>query len=78
MLALPQCPPRLAHEASEALAIHHEHRLRDHRAAHRFALESLQFASGSAQMTGVRHRLTRLERKMTREVPPVPSPLFNS
>jgi hypothetical protein len=36
LLDLPGVPPRVAMEASEALAIHHEHRARDLRAARRY------------------------------------------
>src|SRR5207249_3339960 len=40
LLEVGGCPPRLAREASEALAIHHEHRLRDLVAAKTFAMRS--------------------------------------
>ena len=38
------CPPALVREATEALAIHHEHRLRDLPLARQFALGSLAAA----------------------------------
>jgi uncharacterized protein YprB with RNaseH-like and TPR domain len=59
LLALPGCSPRLAREASEALAVHHEHRARDLPAARAFAL-----LIGPAGNPAVQHRLARIERKM--------------
>jgi hypothetical protein len=59
LLALPGCSPRLAREASEALAVHHEHRARDLPAARAFALRI-----GPAGNPAVQHRLARIERKM--------------
>ena len=50
LLALRGCPPPLAREANEALAIHHEHRVRDLAEAKRFALRSLE--SGMPARTG--------------------------
>jgi hypothetical protein len=78
----PGCPPHMAREASEALAIHHEHRVRDLEAAKQFALKSLALKSaeasrGAAWGDAVRHRLARIERKMATERPPLfswPSP----
>jgi len=67
LLELPGCPDRLACDATEALAIHHEHRLRDLVAARTFALQTLERAGpggGAARNEAVRHRLARLERKM--------------
>ena len=60
------CPPVIAREATEALAIHHEHRLRDLPAARLFALRSLESVDGmrSGWTAAVQHRLTRIERKM--------------
>ena len=59
LLAIPGCPPHLAREASEALAVHHEHRARDLQAAKAFALRI-----GPTGNPAVQHRLARLERKM--------------
>src|SRR4051812_29538860 len=42
LLAMPNCPRAAAREATEALAIHHEHRNRDLDAAKTFALQSLE------------------------------------
>jgi uncharacterized protein YprB with RNaseH-like and TPR domain len=59
-------PPRVVREASEALAIHHEHRVRDLGAARTFALRSLEHGRHPAWADAVRHRLARIERKMER------------
>jgi len=64
LLALDGCPPRITREAIEALAIHHEHRLRDPLAARGFALQSLRLESTVSRRHAVRHRLARLERKL--------------
>jgi hypothetical protein len=61
------CPAPIAREATEALAIHHEHRLRDLPAARTFALQSLESGPGRAWTESVRHRLARLERKIAGE-----------
>jgi uncharacterized protein YprB with RNaseH-like and TPR domain len=61
------CPPPVVREATEALAIHHEHRLRDLVAAKRFALGSLAALKEGPRPSYVeatRHRLARIERKM--------------
>jgi uncharacterized protein YprB with RNaseH-like and TPR domain len=60
------CPPGIVREATEALAIHHEHRVRDLPLARQFALGSLAASRGSRPSIAeaVRHRLTRIERKM--------------
>ena len=53
--------------AAEALAIHHEHRVRDFGAARELALFALEESSGSGpRADGMRHRLARLERKIAR------------
>ena len=61
LLAIPGCSPRLAREASEALAVHHEHRARDLPMAKTFALQI-----GPAGNPAVEHRLARIERKMNK------------
>ena len=63
LLDLPRCPPRLAREASQALAVHHEHRARDLPAAKAFALRSFD-AHAPAWNQAVQYRLARIERKM--------------
>jgi hypothetical protein len=64
LLEIPRCPRHVAREANEALAIHHEHRVRDLEAAKTFALQSLDAGENRAWRDGVRHRLARLNRKM--------------
>jgi hypothetical protein len=64
LLALPACPPHVVQEATEALAVHHEHRLRDLYAARGFALQSLQFNTTLTRTQAVQHRLARLDRKL--------------
>jgi uncharacterized protein YprB with RNaseH-like and TPR domain len=59
------CPPQLHREAAEALAIHHEHRVRDLDAAKAFALRSLVDEPRPAWTQAVQHRLARLDRKMS-------------
>ena len=53
--------------AIEALAIHHEHRDRDLRAARELALFALDDDSSSSRAAGMRHRLARLNRKLSRK-----------
>ena len=57
-------PSHVVREASEALAIHHEHRARDLAAAKTFALRSLEYGRHPAWADAVRHRLARIERKI--------------
>jgi uncharacterized protein YprB with RNaseH-like and TPR domain len=64
LLDLRRCPPLIVREATEALAIHHEHRMRDPHAAQRFALQSLRLEATTSRQQAVRHRLARLERKL--------------
>jgi uncharacterized protein YprB with RNaseH-like and TPR domain len=66
VLDLPGCPRHAAREASEALAMHHEHRLRDLATAKGFALRSLEDGTHPAWNEAVRHRLARIERKIGR------------
>jgi hypothetical protein len=61
------CPVPIVREAAEALAIHHEHRVRDLALARTFALDSLAAAANGPRPSiaqAVRHRLARLDRKM--------------
>lgn len=71
LLDAPRCPPHVAREATEALAIHHEHRVRDLAAAKMFALRSLETGPEAAWGDAVRHRLARIERKMVSETRPL-------
>lgn len=63
LLAVPSCPAALRQEAREALAIHHEHRVRDLRAARAFVLEALAEGMGRRQ-AAAEHRLRRIDRKL--------------
>jgi uncharacterized protein len=64
LLDTPGCAGPIAREATEALAIHHEHRERDLTAARTFALKSLDQEARPRWNDGVRHRLARIERKL--------------
>ena len=61
LAVLPRCAAALRREAKEALAIHHEHRLKDLQAARQHALDLLR--DGVANPARVQHRLDRLEQK---------------
>lgn len=67
LLAVRDCPKEVLREATEALAIHHEHRVRDLAAAKMFAMKSLEEGTGAAWGDAVRHRLARIERKLVNE-----------
>lgn len=73
LLELQRCPAAIRREATEALAIHHEHRDRDLAAAKMFALKSLEAGTEAAWGDAVRHRLARIERKLVTEQPSLPS-----
>jgi hypothetical protein len=75
IIELPSCPPAIQREAAEALAVHHEHRLRDLEAARAFALRSLNVNSTSSRHAATQHRLARLDRKLG-ESGAVSAPLF--
>jgi uncharacterized protein len=64
LLETPGCPPLVTREATEALAVHHEHRERDLFAAKAFALRSLEVDAQPAWTRAVHHRLARLEKKL--------------
>lgn len=68
LVVLPRCAAALRREAREALAIHHEHRLKDLQTARAHALDLL--ADGTANPSRVRHRLDRIERKLARYTAP--------
>jgi len=65
VLELGRCPPHVRREANEALAIHCEHRAGDLEAARRFALGAMLPGLGGRQCDAIRHRLARLDRKMS-------------
>jgi uncharacterized protein YprB with RNaseH-like and TPR domain len=69
LLEVRGCPPHIAREATDALAIHHEHRKRDLPAAKLFALRSLESGTDPARSDAVRHRLARLDRKIALSAP---------
>ena len=58
------CPAPIAREAAEALAIHHEHRVRDLVTAKAFALRNLEEGTSLEWMNAARYRLERIERKL--------------
>lgn len=58
------CPSHVATEAARALAIYHEHRVRDLSAARAFALRSLQYESRPTRSAELHHRIGRIERKL--------------
>jgi hypothetical protein len=64
ILELRGCPAAIAREATEALAVHHEHRVRDLRAAQAFALQSMALHQSRSRREAVEHRLARLNRKL--------------
>lgn len=64
LAALPRCAASLRREAKEALAIHYEHRSKNLDVARAHALDLL--ADLDANHARVRHRLDRLERKLSR------------
>jgi hypothetical protein len=64
LLDLRRCPPQMAREATQALAVHYEHRVRDLTTARRFAVQSLQFNVSRAKAEAVQHRLARLDHKL--------------
>ena len=66
LLDLDDCPPRLEREAAEALAVHHEHRLRSLPSARRLAMRSLLLDMTRARRDAIEHRLARLDRKLAR------------
>src|SRR5262249_19158732 len=57
LMEAPGCPPRVAREATEALAVYHEHRDRDLAAAKTFALMGLELDAQPAWTSAVSHRL---------------------
>jgi hypothetical protein len=71
VLQLRRCPPAIAREATEALAVHHEHRARDLPEARRFAVQSLQFNISAARQQAVQHRLARINRKLGEPAAPL-------
>jgi hypothetical protein len=75
LVELRRCPPHITQQAIEALAVHHEHRLRDPRRARSLAVQSLSCAASEARREAAAHRLARLDRKIASAVP-YTAPLF--
>ncbi len=63
---LPRCPTAFRQEAREALAIHHEHRVRDLNTARAHAQQLMGEQTSARRREAVAHRLRRLERKLAR------------
>ena len=75
LLELRESPPGFVREATEALAVHHEHRLRNPLSARSFAIRSLQMDATASRRHAAEHRLARLDRKLGVQ-PPLAPPLF--
>ena len=67
LMTMRGCPAPIVREAAEALAIHHEHRVRDLAAAKAFALRNLESGSEAGWKSAARYRIARLERKIAGE-----------
>jgi uncharacterized protein YprB with RNaseH-like and TPR domain len=67
LLEIRGCPPQVFAEATEALAIHHEHRVRDLAGAHQYATATLVDGLPARRADAVRWRLSRLEKKLGRQ-----------
>ena len=59
------CPPHIAREATEALAIHYEHRAPNLLTAKEFALRGLGTLATPSAQQATHHRLARLDRKLS-------------
>jgi tetratricopeptide (TPR) repeat protein len=75
LLEMPQCPAPMRREASEALAVHLEHRLRDYQSAKGYAMTSLDASTSVARKEATLHRVARLNRKLETRVRTTPLPL---
>jgi uncharacterized protein len=64
VLGLPICPRPIAREASEALAVHLEHRRRDLISARDFAMRLLHVDESVTRRQAAEYRLARLDRKL--------------
>ena len=67
LLEMRGCPAPILRDAAEALAIHHEHRVRDLAVAKTFALRNLESGRDLGWGDAALHRLARLERKLATE-----------
>lgn len=61
---LPDSPAHIVREATEALAVHYEHRRRDIPTARSLALQALTHGEGGRRENAIRHRVARLDRKL--------------
>jgi uncharacterized protein YprB with RNaseH-like and TPR domain len=66
VLELNDSPAHIVREATEALAVHHEHRRRELRVAKSYALQSLECEGSPGREGAIRHRVARLDRKIER------------
>jgi hypothetical protein len=64
VLGLTECPRPIEREASEALAVHHEHRRRDFVSARDFTLRLLNDDGNVTRRQAAEYRLARLDRKL--------------
>ena len=64
LVDVPGCPTHIAREAAEALAVHHEHRVRDLPRARSYAVRSLTYEHGHGARMALQYRLARLDRKL--------------
>lgn len=67
LLTIRGCPPPVAREAAEALAIHSEHRLRDFAAARAYVGDRFEDWPEGRKRDAIAHRLQRLDRKLRRD-----------
>jgi hypothetical protein len=64
VLGLTDCPRPIEREASEALAVHHEHRRRDFVSARDFTLRLLNVDGSVTRRQAATYRLARLDKKL--------------
>jgi uncharacterized protein YprB with RNaseH-like and TPR domain len=64
VLGLTECPRPIEREASEALAVHHEHRRRDFVSARDFTLRLMDVDESVTRRQAAAYRLARLDRKL--------------
>ncbi len=64
VLGLTDCPRPIEREASEALAVHHEHRRRDFVSARDFTLRLLNVDESMTRRQAATYRLARLDKKL--------------
>jgi uncharacterized protein YprB with RNaseH-like and TPR domain len=67
VLEIEGSPPHIVREATDALAVHYEHRRRDLQVAKSYALQALAFEGSPTREGAIRHRVARLDRKLERD-----------